>query len=111
MFYRIGLFAGMQDRFAETKNDKKNSQMNRRNLLILFQGLSWVGTDLKIAVDTVGHHDIQHNDTQHKGLICDTQHKGLICDTQHKGLICDTQHNNTVQSAIMLSFVIYLLLC
>ncbi len=21
------------------------------------------------------HHDIQHNDTQHKRLVCDTQHK------------------------------------
>ncbi len=23
----------------------------------------------------VGRHDIQHNDTQHKRLICDTEHK------------------------------------
>jgi hypothetical protein len=41
-------------------------------------------------------HDIMHNDIQHN----DTQQKGLICDTQHNALY-----------AIMLSVVIYVLLC
>jgi hypothetical protein len=34
----------------------------------------------------VMRHDIQHIDILHN----DTQHKGLICDTQY------TQHNNTL---------------
>ncbi len=29
----------------------------------------------------IRRYDIQHNDTQHKGLICDTQHKGLSITT------------------------------
>jgi hypothetical protein len=41
-------------------------------------------------------HDIQHNDTQHKGVgpMSYTQPKevGPMSDTQHKGPMCDTQH-------------------
>ncbi len=45
-----------------------------------------------------GHHktqrnNIQHNDTQHIGLISDTQHNNIQHnDTQNIGLICDTRH-------------------
>ncbi len=42
--------------------------------------------------------DIQHNDTQHKGLICDTS-------------IDDIQHNKTPYSVVMTIVAIYLLLC
>ncbi len=44
-----------------------------------------------------GRQDTQHNDTQHKELLCDTQHTELLCDTQHKSFlmtlsISDSQH-------------------
>ncbi len=37
-------------------------------------------------------HDIQHNNTQHYGLICDTQHNDIeYNDTEYN----DTEHNDT----------------
>jgi hypothetical protein len=48
---------------------------------------------------TDGHHDTHYNDIQHN-------------DNQHKGLICDTQHKNTaiMLSVVMLSVAFCLLL-
>jgi hypothetical protein len=65
--------------------------------------------------------DIQHNDTQYRGLISeiqhnDTQHSGLISniqhnDTQYRGLISDIQLNDTQQKTLPLCLVSHFIYC
>ncbi len=51
---------------------------------------------MKLNINGFQHYDTQHNNIQ----LNDTQHKGLICDTLHTWTlgINDTQHNNTANT-------------
>jgi hypothetical protein len=56
-------------------------------------------------------HDTYHNNTELNDIQCnDTQHKGFICDTRHLRQL-SKQHSALILSVVMLSVAFYLLLC
>ncbi len=71
----------------------------------------WIlGLFVILRLTNTQHNDIQRDETNHNGLICDTQHNGnqhieFICDNQHNIIQCHNVMLNVALSIAMLSVI------